>query len=179
CLCRTGMDLLAKPCAHTDLRETCIQLGKNAEVFINRGSARPFSKEEVFELLNEFEEDGLILQPENTQNPNVIHACCGDCCFNLSQVKRFNRPVEYFESNYYVEVDSQKCRGCRSCTDRCQMQAVTRVDSLATVDLDRCSGCGNCVAYCLSKAIQLKKKEKETVPPKDLHTLMKKIMLKK
>lgn len=179
CICRTGMDLLDKPCAHTELRETCIQLGKNAEVFIERGSARPITKEELFELLEEFEEDGLILQPENTQNPSFIHACCGDCCFNLSQVKRFPRPAKFFESNYYVELDSEKCRGCRTCTDRCQMQAVTRVDRLTTIDLDLCSGCGNCVAYCLSKAIKLKKKEKEKVPPKDLFSLKQQIKLKK
>jgi NAD-dependent dihydropyrimidine dehydrogenase PreA subunit len=179
CICRSGMDLLDKPCVHTDLRETCIQLGKHAEVFIERGSARSVTKEELFQLLDEFEEDGLILQPENTQNPSVIHACCGDCCFNLTQLKRFPRPAEFFESNYSVEVDSEKCRGCRTCTDRCQMQAVIRVDRLVTVDLDRCSGCGNCVAYCLSKAIQLKKKEKEKVPPEDLSALRQKIMLKK
>ncbi|UCE14765.1 MAG: hypothetical protein JSV04_06185 [Candidatus Heimdallarchaeota archaeon] len=176
CICRTGMDLLDKPCAHTDLRETCIQLGPKAEVFIERGSARPITKEELFELLDEFEEDGLILQPENTQHPEVIHACCGDCCFNLTQVKRFARPAEFFASNYYVEVDPEKCRGCRTCTDRCQMQAVSLVERMAVVDLDLCSGCGNCVAYCLSKAIQLKKKEIEIIPPKDKLALNQKIM---
>jgi Fe-S-cluster-containing hydrogenase component 2 len=59
------------------------------------------------------------------------------------------------------------------------MDARSMVDDIATVDLDRCIGCGLCVTTCEQNAIELKKKEKETVPPKDHDSLYKKIMMEK
>jgi Fe-S-cluster-containing hydrogenase component 2 len=42
---------------------------------------------------------------------------------------------------------------------------------VAVINLDRCIGCGNCVITCPSEAINLVKKEKETVPPDDAESL--------
>jgi Fe-S-cluster-containing hydrogenase component 2 len=36
---------------------------------------------------------------------------------------------------------------------------------ISVVNLRKCLGCGNCVPFCPSGAIELKKKESETVPP--------------
>jgi ferredoxin len=179
CICRTGMDLLDQPCAQTDIRETCIQIGNYAEFFCERGSGREVTKEEMFEILQKFEDIGLILQPENTQNPGFICACCGDCCISLAQVKRFPRPAEFYETNYNALVNSEECQSCNICMDRCQLQALSIVNNVSTVNLDRCIGCGNCVTTCPSNAIQLQKKEKEKVPPKNFMSLMQKIMMKK
>ena len=84
-----------------------------------------------------------------------------------------------YATNYYAEVDPELCNGCEECIERCQLDARTMVDSVATVDLDRCIGCGNCVVICDSDANRLQKKEEEVLPPKDTESLYMKIMSKK
>ena len=39
------------------------------------------------------------------------------------------------------------------------------------ITTDRCIGCGVCVSSCKSGALRLKKKDKQTIPPKDMDTL--------
>jgi NAD-dependent dihydropyrimidine dehydrogenase PreA subunit len=179
CICKQGMDVLGKSCKLTDIRKTCITLGNFAEFFIARGLGHEIEKGELFELLQQFEDIGLVLQTENTQNPGFICGCCGDCCEVLKGVKRFPRPTELYSSNYFALVTPEECDGCETCIDRCQMQARSIVDDVSIVDLDRCIGCGNCIPTCPSNASQLQKKEKEKVPPKDTDALFQKIMLKK
>jgi Fe-S-cluster-containing hydrogenase component 2 len=41
----------------------------------------------------------------------------------------------------------------------------------ANIDLNRCIGCGLCVPTCPSGAVQLKKRKREMVPPKDAEDL--------
>jgi len=179
CICKQGMDVLGKSCELTDIRETCITFGKFAEFFIERGLGREIKKEKLYELLQQFEDIGLVLQTENTQSPGFICGCCGDCCEVLQGVKRFPRPTELYTSNYFALVNQEKCEGCGTCIDRCQMQARSIAEDVSIVNMDRCIGCGNCVTTCLSNAIQLQKKEKEKVPPKDTNALFQKIMLRK
>jgi len=52
-------------------------------------------------------------------------------------------------------------------------------NGVATINLDRCIGCGNCVVICESDAVQLKKKEQETIPLKNIAALYDKIAAEK
>jgi Na+-translocating ferredoxin:NAD+ oxidoreductase RNF subunit RnfB len=81
------------------------------------------------------------------------------------------RPVELYITNYYVEVDPERCTGCEVCVQKCQLNARLVVDGVAEVNLDRCIGCGNCVVLCPAEANKLRKKEPEKVPPKDKATV--------
>jgi ferredoxin len=47
------------------------------------------------------------------------------------------------------------------------------------VDLTRCLGCGLCVASCPADAIELRKKEKEIIPPSTGEEMMEVIMTNK
>ena len=179
CVCRQAKDLLGEPCKLTDIRETCLLLRGFAKALIKSRVGRELSKEEMLQLLDRAEEVGMVLQPENNQNPLFICCCCGCCCGVLTSVKKFPRPAEYFETNFYVQTDPELCNGCEVCLDRCPMDARSMLDGIAMVDLDRCIGCGLCVTTCEQNAIQLMKKEKETVPPKDHDSLYKKIMMEK
>ncbi len=179
CVCKQSMNVIGHSCSLTDIPDTCMGFGNMAKGFLELGSSREVSKSEVLDRLKKYQELGLVLQPNNSQDSGFICACCGDCCQNLVMVKQFPHPADYFVSNFHAVVDADVCEACGTCVERCQMQAVSLVNEVATVNYDRCIGCGNCVVTCNSGAIQLEKKEKEMVPPKDFNALLQKIMIKK
>lgn len=179
CVCRQTRDVIGESCARTDLRETCIVFRGMADTVTSAGIGRSISKDEALAILDKAQEAGLVLQPQNTQRPSYVCCCCGDCCGILTTVKRFPHPAELYATNYYAEIDPELCTGCETCVSRCQLDAITIRDAVAVVDLNRCIGCGNCVASCDFDASQLRKKEAETVPPKDTADLYTKIMVKK
>jgi NAD-dependent dihydropyrimidine dehydrogenase PreA subunit len=173
CVCRQSKDLLGEPCKLSDIRETCIVIKDFAEVLIEKGAGRGITKQETVQLLDRAEKVGMVLQPENNQNPLFLCCCCGCCCGVLTSVKKFPHPSEYFHSNFFAEVDPNLCQACETCLERCQMGAISLSESVARVDRDQCIGCGLCVATCEAFALQLKKKIEETVPPKDHDSLYK------
>jgi len=179
CVCRQTKDVVGESCSHTDLREACLLFGEGAQLYIDWGVGRPISKEEAIDILGKAQEAGLVLQPANSQQPEFICCCCGDCCGILTTVKRFPRPAELYVTNYYSEVEPTSCTGCEDCVGICQLDALVMVDSVAVVNLDRCIGCGNCVALCPADAIRLHKKEQEVVPPRNTEALYMNILSKK
>ncbi|MFQ6039788.1 MAG: DUF362 domain-containing protein [Candidatus Poribacteria bacterium] len=179
CVCREARDKLEQPCKQTDIRETCITFQEAAESLIDSGAGRELSKEEALGLLDRAEQVGMVLQPENNQEPLFICCCCGCCCGVLTLAKKFPRPAEYFHTNFFAEVDANLCAGCKTCLKRCQMEAISIVDNVATVNLDRCIGCGLCATTCKADAVRMIKKERETVPPKNHDALYKKIMMER
>ena len=175
CVCREEHDYLKEPCKLSDIRRCCVMFNNAARRSIDAGTGKEVSKEEFFELLDTYQKEGFVLQPQNTQNPDYMCVCCGCCCAVLVMAKQFPRPAEYYFSNFYAHSDSERCNGCEICLERCQMDAITMVDDKSIIDLDRCIGCGNCVATCETEAMELLKREKEIVPPKDRRELYQKI----
>lgn len=176
CVCRQGMDLQDEPCKQTELRETCLLMEDFAGPALEAGQARELSREGMLDLLERADQVGMVLQPQNTQHPNFICCCCGCCCGVLSTAKKLPRPAEYFDTNYVAEVDAELCSDCRTCADRCQMDAISHWDGLAAVDPWRCIGCGLCVSTCPDEAMHLKPKEALKTPPSSTDDLYLKIM---
>jgi Pyruvate/2-oxoacid:ferredoxin oxidoreductase delta subunit len=179
CVCREGKDLQEDPCKLSDIRETCLLLGEFAEHALSSGAAQELSKEEMIGLLERADEVGMVLQPQNSQEPNFICCCCGCCCEVLTSVKKLPRPAEYFDTNYYAEVDQELCVECETCGDRCGMEAISYVDDVASVDPLWCIGCGLCVSTCPEEAIQLHEKAETKTPPKDQDALYMQIMVER
>ena len=179
CVCREGMDLEGDPCRQTDIRETCLLMGHFAEEVIGSGAGKELSMEGMVGLLERANEVGMVLQPQNTQDPLFICCCCGCCCAVLATAKKLPRPAEYFDTNYYAEIDGDLCIECRDCQDRCEMEAIVHTDGPSSVDLMRCIGCGLCVSTCAEGAIQLHEKEEAKNPPKNQDALYLKIMLER
>ena len=168
CICRLKTRRFGEKCARTYLEETCLMINPDhARRYVDMEVGRFITRDEVYDILRRAQEDGLVVQPENSQKPEAICVCCGDCCVFLKPMKEYPRPVDLFIANYYVEVDPELCNGCEICVEKCQMDARSMIDGIAIVDLGRCIGCGNCVALCSVDANRLEKKEPEMVPPDD------------
>jgi electron transport complex protein RnfB len=161
------------------LRENCFTFRTAAKSFIEKGLAREITKEEALRILEKSEEDGLVLQPGNSQRPMSICTCCGCCCGVLTAQKILPEFSRFFATNFYAEVDPDLCTGCEICEERCNVGAVHIEDNIAVVDKTRCIGCGVCVPTCSSEAITLVKKENEILPPKNTLETYTKIMDKK
>ncbi|QTA88234.1 4Fe-4S binding protein [Desulfonema magnum] len=166
CICRKEHEMVGKGCGK--LQEACLIFGGGAFFYEENGLGRPISQEEALEILNKGIEQGLVLQPGNSQKPMNICMCCGCCCQVLKNLNKLEEPAKAVCSNYYVTVNEENCTACGTCEERCQMNAIT-VEDTAQVSLARCIGCGICVAACDSEAMVLVEKDasEKYIPPKN------------
>jgi electron transport complex protein RnfB len=169
CICREAMALKNKPCRKTSRRETCIGFGDMASMVLRRKHGREVSREEALAIFQQNQEDGLVLQPSNAQQPEFVCSCCGCCCGMLSIHKLLPHPIDFWTSDFHAEVATDLCKGCRTCLSRCQVDAVTLTgaDGTAAINLSRCIGCGLCVTTCPANALRLRKKPSSMLIPKD------------
>ncbi len=179
CICRQSKQKIGEPCKHSDIMETCLTMGFSATYMMDLGVAREISRDEMKKLVARAESKGLVLQPANARDPEFICCCCGCCCQILSAAKRYPQPAEFVTSNFYAEIDLEKCTACGECMEICQMEALISVNNHTEVLRSHCIGCGNCLNVCSSEAITLMKKEKETVPPKDRDDLYNKMTVER
>ena len=181
CICRRSEAMKGKPCKKSSREETCLAFGDMANMVLRRKHCREVTRDEVLAILQQNEDDGLVLQPANTRQPEFICSCCGCCCGMLSYQKFLPRPIDFWSSNYYAEVSPEACSRCGTCVSRCQVNAIalTGPSGEALVDLSRCIGCGLCVPTCPSDAVRLNKRASETAPPKDEEALCDEIMANK
>ena len=176
CICRQGEAMRNKPCVQTMRLETCLVINDMAKMTLRRNNSREITREEAIEILQQNQDDGLVLQTANAQEPDFICSCCGYCCGWLKFHKSLLRPTEFWTSSFYAEVDSEACVSCGDCVSRCQVKALTLPDNgPVTVNLSRCIGCGLCVPNCSPSALWLKKKTSEMIPPKTHEELYDKI----
>jgi len=169
CVCREKKALEGEPCSKTNRLESCMYFRDFAIADIKMGEGKEITKEEALKILQKSEEDGLVLQPSNAQEPEFICCCCGCCCGMLDGVfSKLPNPLDFWISNYYAEVDPELCCGCLTCIDRCNVNAIKFRKSInsSKINLRQCIGCGLCVTTCPEEAITLHKKEKEFIPPK-------------
>ncbi|MFW9907454.1 MAG: ATP-binding protein [Candidatus Thorarchaeota archaeon] len=171
CICRQGMDTVENPCKVTDRRETCIAFGMMAQMYIDQGWGREVTRDELLEVVQQNEDDGLVLQPSNSRTLDFLCSCCGCCCGILAGTKMSRKPVKFFSTNHFSEVDQGICNLCGNCVDWCQMEAIALESDALLIDLNRCIGCGICVANCPSEALTLRKHAEERVPPETMDEL--------
>ncbi len=134
---------------------------------------REISLEEAIAILEKNQNEGLVLQPSNTEKAEFICSCCGCCCGMLGMQKSLPKPLDYWATNFYAVIDLDLCNGCGHCEKRCQVGAITLTKSTRQpiIDLKRCIGCGVCIPTCPKTAITLRKKPKEVRPPNDRDAL--------
>lgn len=168
CICRQGMHTIGKGCDKPE--ESCLTLGMAADSVIRKGQGRAISLEETLAILQRAEEAGLVLQPANAKNPLFICTCCGCCCGVLRTLKRYPVPASIVASAFFANLNVDTCKGCGTCLERCQMEAISLTDGKAALDLNRCIGCGLCVSTCPTDSLSLVRKPKAKQPyvPKNI-----------
>ena len=171
CICRHGKDLTGESCKQTKLRDNCLMIGGAAQWAADSGTGQAVSREEILNLLDQADKEGLVLEPENTKSPMFVCCCCGCCCNVLHSAKRLPHPAEYFSSNFYAAVAPDLCESCGTCQVRCQMEAISSPEGKAVVDRLRCIGCALCLTTCPSGALRLEPIEKPGIPPDDTKAL--------
>ena len=179
CVCQQARQKMGERCKQTDIMETCFTLGNSAEFMMAKGVAKELDRKEINGLITRAEREGMVLQPANTQNPEFICCCCGCCCGVLTAAKKFPRPSEFLQSNYYAKIDPEECVACGECMELCQLEALVSVNSHTEVLSSHCIGCGVCLNACATEAISLLKKDKEAVPPKNSNEMYRKMMLER
>jgi Na+-translocating ferredoxin:NAD+ oxidoreductase subunit B len=179
CICRKAHKMGGETCKVTSRLETCFGMGEMAEMYVSEGWGRQVSREEALETLRKNQEEGLVFQAENIKDPKFICSCCGCCCGILTNLKEFPKPIDFFSTNYFAEIDEDSCVGCGICLEKCQIEAIKMKNDISKVNKRRCIGCGNCVASCPEEAIQLIKKLDVYIPPENEDELFTKILDKK
>jgi electron transport complex protein RnfB len=180
CICRQAAGRAGKRCSRTSRVDTCLALDDTAAQCLKMGLGREITRQEAIRITRENEREGLVLQPANEQAPEFICACCSCCCGMISMLKRLHRPLDYWSTNYYSQIEGDACTGCGACVKICPVDAVRARDrGIPSTDLHRCIGCGLCVPRCPVGARSLVKRKKQTVPPPSSEDLYGKIMEKK
>lgn len=179
CVCRQVKDILEDPCKATDRREVCMASGIMAQLTIDQGRGRAITKEEALEIMQKNQEEGLVIQPDNSQIFSFVCSCCSCCCENLSKYILLPNPANVVIANYYAEVDSDLCTGCGTCVEICPMKAIKLKDDISSIIRKRCIGCGNCAAKCPSEAISMNKRERQFTPFPSMDVLFDKVMQRK
>lgn len=156
CICRKEKKLLNEGCDKPE--ETCLILGRAADLYHDRGIGRYIDRKEALDILKKAEDEGLVLQPSNSKDIVNICCCCGCCCGVLRTIKQHPKPATIVSSPFICKAESDTCIGCGVCVARCQMDALRLEEDKVVLDLGRCIGCGLCVTTCLTGSLSLVRK---------------------
>ena len=129
---------------------------------------RKINKEELKKILKTAEDAGLVLSPSGYKDILNICCCCDCCCAVLRNLKKFDRPADYAQSQFQARIDSELCIACGTCSERCQVDAIVEKEDVMAVDTGRCIGCALCVPTCSEEAISLVSKPITTEPPENV-----------
>lgn len=125
CQCKLAGRILGEASPHP-YENMCIQIGKEAEYYVQTGRAVRISREEVEKILKRAERHGLVHQIFNNEGENktsMICNCDGDSCGILRHL-HWMRVPDHSRSNYVSEIDPEKCVACGACVETCPMNAI-------------------------------------------------------
>jgi len=175
CSCRHERHHLGEKTCKAPL-ETCSTFGATSVDFMVRnGLAREVSKTEMLENIARSRALGLVLNADNVQrNVTFMCHCCSDCCNVLRGLTCHGYTNAVVTSSYIAASDRDLCKGCGTCTRRCPIQAIPRVEDpdprfrkhgRPQVDESLCIGCGVCTVRCKSGAMKLHKRKQRVLHP--------------
>ena len=135
CSCRASRSSLGDGCGHLE-EDMCVQMGRGAEHYIRTGRAREITREQALEIIQRAEENGLMHDMVNIEEPGesaAICNCCACACFGLRVGLMFGAR-DAIRSNYVAEVDEAKCVACSQCVETCPGNALKLGQKLCSTE---------------------------------------------
>ena len=175
CPCRHELSHLGKACDRPQL--TCLSLNYAADSVIRHGIGKAITTKEAINILEACKEAGLAQTADNVQRKvTYICNCCGCCCGMVQAIKTYNIRNAIVSSNWIMEIDLTKCKGCGKCVKACPTEAIEIMEKKeggkrrrwAVRDETLCLGCGVCYSACKSGAISLKPRPQRVLTPETI-----------
>ena len=135
CSCRASRSSLGDGCGHLE-EDMCVQMGRGAEHYIRTGRAKEITREQALEIIKRAEENGLMHDMVNIEEPGesaAICNCCACACFGLRVGLMFGAR-DAIRSNYVAEVDEAKCVACGQCVETCPGNALKLGQKLCSTE---------------------------------------------
>lgn len=184
CACkqRKKVDPESTPCTYPE--EVCLHFGGLARYLVENNLSHEIAKEEAKEILKAAAEAGLIHATSNRQQDvDTICNCCPCCCVFFESYHILKHEKSHDFSNYRVRTNSETCKGCGLCVQRCPVKALgLEESSRATsspsekyaqlIHPDFCLGCGVCVYKCPTQSLSLEPRGEIQDPPEDAREWM-------
>lgn len=158
-------------------QEVCLSFNYAAESMIRNGLTRSVDKNEAMDILEKSKNANLVQIGDNFQRKvSFICNCCGCCCQMLRGIKTYNMNKSVVSSNWIMEVDYSKCKGCGECVKVCPVDAIT-IDQRVTEgkkkkitirDEEVCLGCGVCAKTCKSGGATMKPRPQRVLVPETI-----------
>lgn len=126
CSCRLSRQVYDEGCAD-DPEGWCIAVGDMANYVVetNKGG-RYITRDKVYEILQQAEDNGFVHQITNIDGEDKIFAICNcnvNVCYALRTSQLFNTP-NLSRSAYVARVEKKDCVACGKCVEVCPAGAV-------------------------------------------------------
>lgn len=104
-----------------DPADWCIAVGDMADYVVETDRGHYVTREEVYDILRQAEDNGFVHQITNIDGENKIFAICNcnvNVCYALRTSQLFNAP-NLSRSAYVAKVEKDKCVACGRCVEVC------------------------------------------------------------
>ena len=135
CSCRASRRVMGEGCAD-DPADWCIAVGDMADYVVETDRGHYVTREEVYDILRQAEDNGFVHQITNIDGENKIFAICNcnvNVCNALRTSQLFNTP-NMSRSAYVARVEPENCVACGRCVEYCPAGAVKLGQKLCTKD---------------------------------------------
>ena len=125
CSCRASRRVMGEGCAD-DPADWCIAVGDMADYVVETDRGHYVTREEVYDILRQAEDNGFVHQITNIDGENKIFAICNcnvNVCYALRTSQLFNTP-NLSRSAYVAHTEADKCVACGRCVEVCPAGAV-------------------------------------------------------
>ena len=120
CSCRASRRVMGEGCAD-DPADWCIAVGDMADYVVETDRGHYVTRDEVYDILRQAEDNGFVHQITNIDGENKIFAICNcnvNVCYALRTSQLFNTP-NLSRSAYVAKVEKDKCVACGRCVEVC------------------------------------------------------------